>query len=272
MRESGVHVKDLFSLKDKVAVITGGARDLGFDIATALAEAGADVIVTSRTLKKAVESAELIKSRCKVDTLGLQLDHRDWQQVKNMADEAYRWKEHVDILVNNAGGGSGKSEGNFFKRDIADINDLVTCNLLGPLYCCKALGPYMVKQGYGKIINIASNAALIGRDRNMYDRHSKNQQPVDYATSKAGLLGMTKDLAGFLSPHGIRVNAISPGGFDKGDCPEGFVKEYSELTMLGHMGRMGLDLKGVALFLASSSSDYMTGHNIVVDGGFSIWK
>ena len=130
----------------------------------------------------------------------------------------------------------------------------------------------MVEQGYGKIINIASIAAMIGRDREMYHRNSKKQQPVDYAASKAGLLGLTKDLAGFLSPSGVRVNAISPGGFDKGELPEGFVKDYSNLTMLGHMGRMELDIKGAALFLASPASDYVTGENIVVDGGFRIWK
>ena len=97
-----------------------------------------------------------------------------------------------------------------------------------------------------------------------------NGQPIDYAAAKAGIIGMTKDLAGLLSPMGICVNAISPGGFERGQ-PAGFIRDYSDRTPLGRMGRDGLDLKGAAVFLASAASDYVTGHNLVVDGGFSIW-
>ena len=123
----------------------------------------------------------------------------------------------------------------------------------------------------GKIINIASMAGLIGRDRRMYARNGMKGQPIDYAAAKAGVIGMTKDLAGLLSPMGICVNSISPGGFQRPDHPEGFVRDYSDRTPLGRMGRDGLDLKGAALFLASPASDYVTGHNLVVDGGFSLW-
>jgi len=96
-------------------------------------------------------------------------------------------------------------------------------------------------------------------------------QPVDYAAAKAGILGLTVDLAGFLGPSGVHVNAISPGGFGRADTPESFVRDYSDRTPLGRMGRDGLDLKGAILFLASPASDYITGHNLVVDGGFSTW-
>jgi NAD(P)-dependent dehydrogenase (short-subunit alcohol dehydrogenase family) len=266
------NIKQLFDLTNKVAVITGGSGDLGFDIATAFAEAGADVIITSRTLKRSVEATDRLKSKFAIDSMGIQLDHCDWKQVQNAAEKATQWKGHVDILVNNAGGHSGKSAGNLFKRDVDDIVNLIHANLIGPIFCCKAFGPTMVDQGYGKIINIASIAALVARDRDIYDQNSKKQQPVDYAASKAGLLGLTRDLAGLLSPQGVLVNAISPGGFDKGDCSEDFIKDYSKITMLGHMGRMNQDLKGAALFLASAASDYVTGQNIIVDGGFSIWK
>ena len=263
---------EMFRLRDKVALITGGARDLGYDMAEALAEAGADVIVTSRTLAKAQEAAGKIRSAGGVDTLGLQLDHCDWPTVLSVAKQAHDWKGHVDILVNNAGGGSGKTEGNLFKRSVEDIVYLIHNNLIGPLYCCKAFGPPMVERGYGKIINIASAAGLIGRDRQMYNRNGVGEQPIGYAAAKAGVLGMTRDLAGLMSPHGVCVNAISPGGFDKGLLPEGFVEDYSNETMLGRMGRMGMDLKGAAVFLASSASDYVTGANLVVDGGFSVQK
>jgi NAD(P)-dependent dehydrogenase (short-subunit alcohol dehydrogenase family) len=92
------------------------------------------------------------------------------------------------------------------------------------------------------------------------------------AAAKAGIIGMTRDLAGLLSPMGVYVNAISPGGFGPRDIPPGFVKEYSDRTPLGRMGRDGIDLKGAALFLASPASDYVTGQNLVVDGGFTLWR
>jgi len=267
-----INAMESFRLDGKVALITGGARDLGFDIAVALAEAGADVIVTSRTLAKAQRSGEAIKSRYGAETLGLQLDHCDWPDVERVTRKAREWKGRVDILVNNAGGAVGTGPTNLFERSPEDIVTLVNVNLIGPLFCCKATGALMIEQGSGKIINIASIAGLIGRDRSMYRRNAVNEQPIDYAAAKAGVIGMTRDLAGLMSPHGVCVNAISPGGFDKGLLPDGFVKDYSASTMLGRMGRMGVDLKGAAVFLASAASDYITGANIVVDGGFSVWK
>ena len=261
-----------FRLDGKVALITGGARDLGFDIAVALADAGADVIVTSRTLAKAQQSAETIASQCSTDALGLRLDHCDWSDVERVAKEAHDWQGRLDVLVNNAGGATGTGPTNLFERSPEDIDLHVRTNLIGPLYCCKAVGALMMEQGFGKIINIASIAGLVGRDRNMYRRNGVNEQPIDYAASKAGIIGMTRDLAGLMSPCGVCVNAISPGGFDKGLLPEGFVKDYSDATMLGRMGRLRYDLKGAAVFLASAASDYVTGANIVVDGGFSIRK
>ena len=265
------NVGRMFRLDGKVALVTGGARDLGYDMAVALAEAGADVIVTSRTLASARESAEKIRVAGGADAMALELDHCDWGQVASVVGKAHDWQGRLDVLINNAGGRVG-TEGNLFKRPVEDIVTLIHRNLIGPLYCCKAAGPYMIKRGAGKIINIASIAGLIGRDRRMYDRNGLGQQPIDYAAAKAGVLGMTRDLAGLMSPHGICVNAISPGGFDKGLLPEGFVADYSDSTMQGRMGRMACDLKGAAVFLASSASDYVTGANLVVDGGFAVWK
>ena len=263
---------ELFKLEGKVAIVTGAHSWLGYDMACVLAEAGCDLIITSRSKTRAEEAAEKIKKDCEVDALGLTMDQRHHDQVKMMAEKAHEWKGHIDILVNNAGGGSGRSEGNLLKRSAVDISDLISTNLTGALYCCKEIGRFMVEQRRGKIINIASIAGLVGRDRRMYGRNDRMEQPIDYAAAKAGVIGMTRDLAGLLSPQGVYVNAISPGGFDKGDLPKGFVEDYSDETMLGRMGIMGVDIKGAALFLASSASDYITGHNLVVDGGFSVWK
>ena len=266
-------IPELFSLKNKVAIITGASQWLGHDIASVLAETGASVIVTSRSKEKAEATAAELAAQYNVPALGLSMDQRNYEEVKQMVQQAIAWKGKIDILVNNAGGGVGNSAGHLFDRHPEDIATMIETNLTGVIYCCKEVAPHMVKAGYGKIINIASIAGLVGRDRRMYDRSQMKGQPVDYAAAKAGVIGLTRDLAGLLSPHGVYVNSISPGGFEKpGDLPAQFIKDFAESTMLGRWGRMGLDIKGAALFLASAASDNVTAHNLVVDGGFSVWK
>lgn len=206
-----------------------------------------------------------------MEVLPLPLDVRDHGQVAEMAARAAAWKGRLDILINNAGGGSGRGPCALFERLPEDVIGLIGTNLIGTLFCCQEVGRVMAQQGYGKIVNIASMAGLVGRDRRMYERSGLNQQPVDYAAAKAGVIGVTRDLAAVLAPYGVYVNSISPGGFERGQ-PEAFVNAYSDRTPLGRMGRDGVDIKAAALFLASSASDYVTGHNLVVDGGFSIWQ
>jgi gluconate 5-dehydrogenase len=264
-------LEEMFDLKDRVAVITGGSRHLGYDMAQILAEAGCDLVITSRTLTSAEEAAEKLRRETGRDVLPRALNVSEPSAIEDFAREADAWKGHVDILVNNAGGGSGLSAGHLFQRSAEDIIELITVNLIGTLLCCKAFAPDMAKRGRGRIINIASIAALMGRDRRMYERHGMSGQPIDYAAAKAGVVGMTMDLAGLLTPMGINVNAISPGGFGPRELSEGFAKDYSDGTPMGRMGRDGIDLKGACLYLASPASDYVTGHNLIVDGGFSIW-
>jgi NAD(P)-dependent dehydrogenase (short-subunit alcohol dehydrogenase family) len=264
-------VFDAFRLDGKAAVITGGARHLGYDMAEALAEAGCHLIITSRELAHAQAAAEKLQATFHIDVLPLALDQRDAAQVENMAQAAHAWKGHIDILINNAGGGAGQGATHLFDRPAEAVVEMITTNLIGMLYCCQAIGRLMAQRGQGKIINVASVAGLVGRDRRMYTCTGKNGQAVDYAAAKAGVIGMTRDLAGVLGPLGIHVNAISPGGFAR-DLAADFVEAYSDRTPLGRMGRDGIDLKGAALFLASPASDYVHGHNLVVDGGFSIWQ
>ncbi|MFI3200405.1 MAG: SDR family oxidoreductase [Eubacteriales bacterium] len=261
---------DRFSLKGKVAIITGGYAWLGYDMAEALADAGCHIIITSRELAKAQEAADKLEKAYGVECLGLQMDQQYYEQVDDMAKKAKGWKGHIDILINNAGGGAGASEGNLFMREPEAIQSMISINLTGTLFCCRAVGSIMKEQQSGKIINIGSIAGIVGRDRGMYYRTDKMEQPVDYAAAKGGVISMTRDLAAVLAPDHVNVNCISPGGFNRG-LPENFANAYSERTALGRMGKMG-DLQGAALFLSSSASDYMTGHNLVVDGGFSMWQ
>ena len=170
-----------------------------------------------------------------------------YAEVAAVAGEAQQWKGRIDVLINNAGGGAGTGPRHLFERKPEDIIELITTNLIGTMYCCKEVGKIMAQEKRGKIINIASIAGMVGRDRTMYDRTELPQQPVDYAAAKAGVIGLTRDLAALLAPHGIYVNAISPGGFERGQ-PAGFVRAYSERTALGRMGRDGIDLEGRRAF------------------------
>lgn len=264
-------ISQMFDLSGKVALVTGGARHLGYDAAAILAAAGCNVALASRQMENAKTAAARLRRDYGVDVLPQSLDQTDRTQIAAVAERVHKWKGVVDILVNNAGGGSGKSAPNLFERDPEDIEQMIRLNLTGVIFCCREVGRIMAEQRRGKIINIASIAALIGRDRRMYDRAGMLGQPVDYAAAKAGVVGLTLDLAGFLAPMGVHVNAISPGGFAREGLPERFINDYGDRTPLGRMGRDGVDLKGAILFLASAASDYVTGHNLIVDGGFSIW-
>jgi len=262
---------DPFDLRGKVAAIVGGARDLGFDMARTLAAAGADLFITSRVLEHAEKAAARIQSLYGVKAFPHAIEVTKHSEVEAAAREAAGWQGRIDILINNAGGGLGLKPTGFFERRPEHALELINVNLVGVLYCCQEFARSMVERREGKIINIASIAALVGRDRRMYEHEGMIEQSVDYAAAKAGVLGMTRDLAAVLSPHGINVNAISPGGFERGQ-PATFVAAYSDSTPLGRMGRDGWDLNGAALFLASPASDYVTGQNLVVDGGFSVCK
>ena len=149
---------------------------------------------------------------------------------------------------------------------------MIQTNLIGALFCCQVFCRHMAQRKCGTIINLGSIAAIVGRDREMYVRGKKMQQPVDYAAAKGGVIGMTRDLAAYMAPFHVRVNALSPGAFDCHDLPRAFTEAFGEATPLRRLGQIGGDIKGAALFLASDASAYVTGHNLVVDGGFSICK
>ena len=148
---------------------------------------------------------------------------------------------------------------------------MIETNLTGTFLCTRAAAQMMMPVKKGSIINIASIAALVGRDRRMYKGLDMRPNLADYAACKAGILGFTRDAAAELGPYGIRVNAISPGGVQRDHDPE-FVQRYAEATALGRMSIEGLDMKGVAVLLAGDAGAYITGANMVVDGGFLVFK
>jgi NAD(P)-dependent dehydrogenase (short-subunit alcohol dehydrogenase family) len=261
----------MFDLSGKVAVITGATGALGQSMSRGLAEHGCDIIIATRSMEKGNDFAKKLATTFNIEAIAFLWDALDVASIKTLAQYALSWKGRVDILINNAGGNRTTSQAHFFDRSDDDIKTEIELNLTSPLYCCREFGKIMKTQGYGKIINIASIAGIVGRDRRMYQKAAVNENLVDYNAAKGGIIAMTRDLAALLAPCGVQVNAISPGGFRHGTTDE-FAAVYADRTPAGRMGNTGTDLQGAVIFLASQASDYVVGHNLVVDGGFTIWQ
>jgi len=266
------HIRELFDLTGQVALVTGGARNLGFDMALALAEAGADLAITSRSLDRARESAGKIAADTGRRVLPLELDVTDEEQVKAAVDGCLAEYGRIDILVNNSGNIiSTPQTAQIENRPYEDWLHTINVNLNGTFLCSKyVVAKAMIPASRGCIINIGSIAGVIGRDRRVYEGADMGGSTVDYEAAKGGVIALTRDMAAYLARYNIRVNCISPGGFFRNQ-PESFVAAYSESTPMGRMGIDGKEMKGPVVFLASEASSYCTGHNLVIDGGFTIW-
>lgn len=253
-----MHVKELFDLTGKVAIVTGGGRGLGQQIAEGFAEAGANVVVCSRKVEACEEVSEGLK-KLGVESLALKCDVTNPDDVKYVVDKTLEKFGRIDILVNNSGASWGAP---VEEMPLEAWYKVMNTNVTGTFLMSQEAGKVMIEQKSGKIINIASTAGLKGGN-------PKVMNAIGYNTSKGAVITFTKDLATKWGPHGIYVNAIAPGFFptkmskvllEKGG------KEILEGTPLRKFGSDS-DLKGVALFLASAASDFVTGDVIVVDGG-----
>lgn len=250
-------VLDLFKLDGKTAIVTGGGRGLGAQIAEAYAEAGANVVVCSRDL----ESCESMSAKLKgmgVDSLAFQCDVTDPEQVKRVVDGTKQHFGRIDILVNNSGASWGAP---VEEMPVEAWEKVINVNVTGTFLMSQEAGKVMIAQKGGKIINISSIAGFGGTHPFM--------QTIGYNTSKGAVMTFTKDLAVKWGRHQINVNAIAPGFFptkmSKVLIEHG--KDYiMDSTPLGRLGNDS-DLKGAALFLASPASDYITGDILTVDGG-----
>jgi NAD(P)-dependent dehydrogenase (short-subunit alcohol dehydrogenase family) len=269
---NGATVKELFNLSGKVALVTGGARNLGYDMALALAEAGATVAITSRTLDHAIAAAQRIAKETGAKANGFKCDVSDETSVDHLVDAVLNEFGKIDILVNNAGGVVSLPESAQIEdRPFKQWRDTLASNLDSVFLCTKQVVARAMKPaGSGVIVNIASAAGLIGKDRRIYRDTPMGGATVDYHAAKGGVIAMTRDLAVYLAQFGIRVNSISPGGFWRGHS-ETFTRQYSELVPMRRMGEDGKELKGAVVFLASEASSYVTGIDLAVDGGLTAW-
>jgi NAD(P)-dependent dehydrogenase (short-subunit alcohol dehydrogenase family) len=265
-------IQELFDLTGQVALVTGGARNLGYDMATALAEAGANVAITSRTLPAAQSSARLISEGTGRRTAGFACDVRLEEQVAAVVEAVLFEFGRIDILINNAGNVVSTPENNpLERRPVAEWDLTVDVNMKGTFLCSKhVVGKAMKPARRGVIINISSIAGIIGTDRRRYTGLDMGGVTIDYVASKGGVISMTREMAVTLAQYNIRVNCISPGGFWRGHS-ETFTRQYSNQVPLGRMGQDGKEMKGAVVFLASEASSYVTGINLPVDGGISAW-
>jgi NAD(P)-dependent dehydrogenase (short-subunit alcohol dehydrogenase family) len=254
-------IKKLFDLAGKTALITGGSRGLGLQMAEALGEMGARVAITARKAGE-LEEAKAHLSKLGVETLTVVNDLQDTDSVKPMVEGVLKQFGQIDILINNAGAAWGAPAED---HQLDAWNKVINLNLTAPFLVSQSVGKLsMIPRKYGKIINIASIAGLVGTDPGF-------MPTIAYNSSKGGVVNFTRALGAEWALHNITVNAIAPGVFpskmSKGmiDRSEQYVLNQTPMRRLGG----DEDLKGVAVLLASDASAYMTGQIIAVDGGFS---
>jgi len=244
----------MMRLEDKVALITGGARGIGREIAFLFAQEGADIIVADVNIEEAEKTAKDIQAKG-MKSLALAMDVTDYAKVEQAFNKILDKFTKVDILVNNA----GITKDNLILRmSQAEWDAVLNVNLKGTFNCLKAVSRIMLKQRSGKIVNIASIIGIIG-----------NAGQANYSASKAGIIALTKSAAKELASRNINVNAVAPG-FIQTDMtaklPEELKQKMKEQIPLDRFGS-AQDVAATCLFLASEEANYITGQTIVVDGG-----
>lgn len=271
-------VSSSFDLSDRVVLITGGAGLLGEAYAWALGKAGAHAIIADLDVDRSASLALDITEGTDRRALGLRVDVTEPASVERMVRLTLENFGHLDGLVNNAAidpkfdaDSAGQHTNRFEDFPLEAWQQALDVNLTGMFLCAQAVAPVMREQGHGVIINVASTYGLVGPDQRLYQREGQppSYKPVTYSVSKAGVIGLTNYLATYFAGSGIRVNTLTPGGVFAGHDEE-FVDRYSDRTVLGRMAERE-EIASALLYLLSDASSYMTGSNLVVDGGWTAW-
>lgn len=260
-------IYSLFSLKQKVAIVTGGSGYLGSYMVEAMLIHGASVVVADPAnppehLDPFVEKGTLYHIRCDVS---------DTESIRNMFKEVHNHFGHIDILVNNATYGAGYGDTGIDKMS-DEVWNIGIDGTVGTVFrCTRECIPYFRQNGEGNIINTASMYGIVSPDPRIYGTSGANNPP-NYGAGKSGIIQFTRYSAGHLANNNIRVNSVSPGPFPKSgnQYNEDFQKNLAEKTMLKRVGKQH-EVAGAVVFLASAASDYVTGINIPVDGGWTAW-
>ncbi len=270
----------LFGLTGRVAFVTGGAGLLGVEFSKTLAAAGASVVIADLDGGSAARLAGSLSSDG-FSALGLQLDVTRPDTIQQAVTATLETFGRLDILVNSAAldpkfdphhrATFSDAPSTFEEYPLELWQQALDVNLTGVMLCCQAAVKPMLAQGGGVIINLSSIYGVVAPDQRLYQQGDQppSYKPAYYSVTKAGVLGLTKYLAAYYAGKNIRVNAITPGGVFN-DHDTRFVQAYSARAVLGRMAEKD-EMNGALLFLASDASKYMTGANVIVDGGWTVW-
>ncbi|MBI5667992.1 MAG: SDR family oxidoreductase [Chloroflexi bacterium] len=274
-------VRDQFDLTDRVAIITGGAGFLGVKHGEAIAELGGTPVLVDIAEDRAIARAREIAETYNRPALGLCTDITRPEQVEALLERVLAVYGRVDILINNAANNpkvEGSTTGSHWSRlesfPLHVWDQDIAIGLTGAYLCSQIIGTEMARRKRGVILNVASDLSLIAPDQRIYRQpglpdEQQPVKPVTYSVVKAGLVGLTRYLATYWADRGVRVNAISPGGvYNQQD--EAFVARLTNLIPLGRMAHQD-EYKAAVAFLVSDASSYMTGTNLVIDGGRTTW-
>jgi len=270
----------MFDLTGRVAILTGGAGLLGRQYTRTLLAAGAKVVVADVHADQAESAAREAVAEVGGEAIGWGVDVRKKPEVERMIAAAVQRFARIDVLINNAAidpkfdAGLAAQHSNSFEDYPLELwQQSLDVNLTGAFLCSQSAGKVMVTQKRGVIVNVSSTYGLVGPDQRLYQRSGEKEQtlfkPAAYSVTKAGIAHLTRYLAAYWGAQGIRVNTLTPGGVFNSQEDE-FVEKYSARTPLGRMAKTN-EMNGAMLFLASDASAYMTGANLVVDGGWTAW-
>lgn len=273
-------LENFFDLSGRVAVITGGAGLLGEQHGRAIAAAGGIPVLVDIQQQRASEKATALSHEYGIPAIGCAADITKQPQIEALLAEIITRLGRLDILINNAANNpkmEASTEVNFSRLENFPLEQWeadIAVGLTGAFLCSKVFGSHMASNGGGVIVNVASDLALIAPDQRIYRQPGVSDQmqpvkPVTYSVVKSALVGLTRYLASYWADKKVRVNAISPGGVYNGQ-PEDFVARLTNLIPLGRMAAIN-EYQGAIVFLCSDASSYMTGTNLVVDGGRSCW-
>ena len=274
-------MRDAFDLTDRVAVITGGAGLLGVKHAEAIAERGGIPVLVDIAADRAANAAQGIMDRCDRPALGLGADITRPDAVADVLARTLDRFGRVDILIYNAANNpkmeardEGREWSRFEQFPVNAWDQDIAVGLTGAFLCSQVIGSKLAEQGHGVILNIASDLSVIAPDQRIYRQpglpdEQQPVKPVTYSVVKAGLVGLTRYLSTYWADHGVRVNALSPGGVANNQDPA-FVQRLTNLIPMGRMASQD-EYKAAVVFLVSDASAYMTGVNLVMDGGRTVW-
>ncbi len=257
-------VLDTFSLKGKVALLTGGAGGYGLQCSRALAEARAQTYMASRNLGNLEKVAGDLRDEG-WDVTALQFDQGDGASILRLRDEVVERSGRIDILVNNAVSRPMKKG---WEDDGSAFDESMHVNATGLFLITRAIGEVMIRQEAGSIVNIGSMMGMVGVEYRNYDGTDMSGWCPDYFFHKGGMINFTRFCASYFGRYSVRVNCVSPGGLTAPVHPEAFLRNYGDRTQLGRLAN-DTDLMGIIVFLASDASAYITGTNIPLDGGYT---